>query len=150
MLALSLAQPWATLVAEGRKRVVLTADTQAFQRLWRDEVAIHATDEWQEDAFEEIARFMRRDEFSRWLESPEVIYPMGAVVCVCREVMFSHYYDEACSRGACRDVTGRVGFTIKKLEKLDSPVAYEGQHAGLWEWNEQPLTTDKTGQVVLF
>jgi len=148
MLAVSIPQPWATLIAEGKKTILLLPDEPAFQKLWRAEVAIHATEEWDQSAFKVIRAHMPPLVYQQYLESPNIVYPMAAVICRAIDVKFCHYFDPMCSFGALEDVSGKVGCTIGSIEKCDPPVPHEGG-SGLWEGAETQLRSDKTGQVIL-
>lgn len=119
MKALSLWQPWASLIADGRKKT----ETRHWEMLYRGPLAIHA------------AKKVDRTACATFGYNPDTI-PRGAVLCVvvvqgC--VRFPHRLVPPDNYG---DFTpGRFGFLLSMLERYDHPIIAVG-HQGLWEWNE--------------
>lgn len=151
MLAISLSQPWATLVADRRKAVILLdEDPEPYRKLYRAEVALHATDVWDGSAWNVIRRFMRPDALERYEQSPEIVYPMNAVICRCLDVSFRDSYDDVCVGGALEPIRGRTGLTVRGgTVKFDYPVPSDGGDY-LWQWDGKPVISDASGQVMLF
>lgn len=156
MLTISLAQPWATLVADGRKTIILVENTPEVRLLWKAEIAVHATGSWDEAAFGVMQQYMWKREFRKRSRKPRFDYPRDSVICICSSVSFRHYYDAACVHGACQDVAGRSGLTIGSVRKLDPPsphggtFGHDGKRIQLWNWSGQALAPDAAGQVTLF
>lgn len=151
MFAVTLSQPWATLVAEGRKRVILIdEDPGPYRMLSHAEIAIHAGDVWDGSAWGVICRMTRGSFVEQYRSSPAVTYPMNAVICRCADVSFRDHYDDLCVGGALEPIRGRPGLTIfGRVVKVD-PVACVGGD-GLWQWDEGTATVrDASGQVLLF
>lgn len=95
MKALSLWQPWATLIAIGEKRV----ETRGWETRYRGRLAIHAAKKWNRELEElceigPISDALRRDpELARRLGPPEEdrlgltrFLPLGCIVATCRIV----------------------------------------------------------------
>jgi hypothetical protein len=139
MKALTLTQPWATLVAIGAKRI----ETRSWKTSYRGELAIHAA-----KAFPKYARDftlqpvcyeqMRR---SARLESRQKgwpAYPLGYVLATCRlQLCIStdalRYVSEL--EHAFGDFSpGRFAWFLTDIKLLPKPIPAKGS-LGLWEWN---------------
>jgi single-strand DNA-binding protein len=140
MLALSLWQPWATLVAVGAKRI----ETRSWR--YKGEVpvqlAIHAT-----KTFPPAARALCSEEPYQTVlrvngyRSPESL-PLGRVLATC--TLLQCVPVETCrpddyAELAFGDYTpGRFGWLLDDVRRLDPPVQARGAQ-GLWRW-EPPVT----------
>jgi activating signal cointegrator 1 len=142
MKALTLWQPWASLVALGAKRV----ETRCWDTNYRGKLAIHAAatippkflgaSRYQEKFEMEIAEALnvRRDRVSSAINS----LPRGVVVCVVnlmavntveyvrhdlgpRELTFGNYED------------GRYAWFLELVETFDPPIPAKGNRK-LWDW----------------
>jgi hypothetical protein len=120
MRALSLWQPWASLIADGRKKI----ETRHWEMTWRGPLAIHA------------AKKVDRCACVTFGFNPDTI-PRGAVLCTVLVV--------ACSRFPCPSMPsdvygnfddGRFGILMELMEIFNPPILAVG-HQGLWNW-ERP------------
>ena len=133
MKALSLWQPWATLIALGAKRY----ETRSWSTPYRGLLAIHAAkrEPWPlADAVEPLARAG----YARWTDLPR-----GAVLCVVRlvdvlpvELVIGEIvpYSETNQELAFGDYTaGRYAWALEMVEVFDTPIPARGAQ-GLWTW----------------
>ena len=137
MKAITLTQPWATLVAIGAKRI----ETRSWRTLYRGHLAIHAA-----KGFPELAR----ERFFNW-EFREVLeahcihsfheLPLGVVVATCTLVDCVRITpDNMPPPGGPEfyfgDYTpGRWAWMLNSVKSLPYPIPLRGS-LGLWEWNE--------------
>jgi hypothetical protein len=119
--AITLWQPWASLVAQGAK----TVETRSWSTDYRGPLAIHAA-----------RRRPRPDETTHLRALTGAPLPLGAIIAVCELV--------DCVPTAARrswgqqarygDFTpGRWAWILDRIEPLDEPVAAVGQQ-GFWNW----------------
>lgn len=152
MKALTLWQPWASLVAMGEKRV----ETRSWSTRYRGELAIHAAanipPKWlgasrhQPDFRNELADVLncRRDSDERGgmhVNSAIMSLPRGAVLCVVKlvgieetsvvretlpehELIFGNYED------------GRYAWFFEIAKVLDEPIPAKGNRL-LWNWESR-------------
>lgn len=122
MKALSLTQPWASLIIDGRKKI----ETRSWPVNYRGEFAIHA------------ARSVDREACAHFGYDPDAI-PRGAVIGIATladcfrftAVNIRQFSAEELSYG---DFTpGRYGFRLEKI-RICPPIPCRGS-LGLWEWN---------------
>jgi hypothetical protein len=150
MKALTLTQPWATLVAKGQKKI----ETRSWNTNYRGPIAIHAA-----KGFPSWARQMCYskhfvlslfDDFDgkwQWL-------PTGKVVATC-ELVHVVRIDEAISFQACDGIgwnkqfwaldekerafgdygAGRYAWLLSNITALAEPISAKGA-LGLWDWSE--------------
>ncbi len=131
--AISLWQPWASLVALGVKRF----ETRSWATPHRGELAIHAAkcEPWPlSDAVEPLARAG----YARWADLPR-----GAVLCIVRlvdvlpvELVVGEIvpYSAANQELAFGDYTaGRYAWRLEMVEVFDPPIPVRGAQ-GLWWW----------------
>jgi len=117
MKALSLWRPWASLIADGRKKI----ETRHWELRYRGPLAIHAAKKVYGDACLDFGY------------DPATI-PRGAVVCVVNVlgcVLFPSPLAPSDEYGNFEP--GRYGFILSLVEKLDPPIAAKGMQF-LWEW----------------
>lgn len=119
MRALSLWQPWASLIYDERKRI----ETRHWEMLFRGPLAIHAAMKVDKDACEDFGYDWRT-------------IPRGAVLCivdVTNCVRFPHELAPPDEYGDFED--GRFGFLLTMREKFPAPIPVKG-HQGVWYWTE--------------
>lgn len=143
MKALSLTQPWATLVAIGAKKI----ETRSWRTNYRGSIAIHAA-----KGFPTAARqfSMTRAVWQVTALDRASDYPRGCVIAIgflddvvpieslfdqprltFREKMFGDYSP------------GRFGWILNGVQQFDKPIPAKGA-LGLWEWmNVPPMKTGK-------
>lgn len=158
MKAISLWQPWASLMAWQEKE----NETRGWNTNYRGPLAIHATATWKKEATEVIAGPALRGEglgeyetFMKVIRKhPEVFpeggfipkdfsFPLGAVLGVCEltdcipvdEYLGNHSvkYQEL----AFGDYSpGRYVWTTKWIETFEKPIPAKGAQ-GFWNWDEK-------------
>jgi hypothetical protein len=118
MKALSLWQPWASLIYDERK----TIETRHWEMKYRGPLAIHAAMKVDKEACREFGY------------DPLTI-PRGAILCVVQViacVRFTHNFPDVDQYGDFSE--GRYGFLLKMREKFPHPIPAKG-HQGMWEWD---------------
>lgn len=128
MKALSLTQPWASLVATGQKRV----ETRSWTTDYRGPIAIHAA-----KGYPVYARQFASQEFT-WGRLPQRI-PLGAIIATARlvEIKPTIYVKRLLSAQELRygDYRpGRWAWFLEDIEALPEPIPVKGA-LGLWEWS---------------
>jgi activating signal cointegrator 1 len=117
MKALSLWQPWASLIADGRKKI----ETRHWEMLYRGPLAIHAAMKVDKLACEDFGY------------DPLTI-PRGAVLCIVNMVgcvRFPHPKAPPDEYGDFAE--GRFGHLYELLERFAIPIPAKG-HQGIWNW----------------
>ena len=135
MKALSLHQPWASLVALGEK----TWETRSWQTQYRGPLAIHASlshagDDLIVGSVEPFASALARHGIARTLELPR-----GCVlaICVLEEVheidhaFASNFSDQEIAFGDW--AAGRFAWMLGDVTRLAVPIPARGRQ-GLWDW----------------
>ena len=164
MKAISLWQPWATLIAIGAKRI----ETRSWYTNYRGPLAIHASKKWSY----ELARMCREPYFDPALgvkgySNPDDL-PRGCIVATCT-------LDDCCAIGdqlggciwlngnrlplpayperAFGDYTpGRWAWMLKNIRPLTEPIPAKGAQ-GFWEWDQhqqpapEPSLFTSAGQI---
>jgi hypothetical protein len=138
MKALTLTQPWATLVAIGAKRI----ETRSWSTQYRGPLAIHAAKGIKEEHFV-LARF---GEFQKALSPfyPEVLHqhsyptwPLGAIIAVCEltdclEIQpLSFIIPDKPERSFGDYTPGRFAWILGNVHQLKEPIPAHGA-LGLW------------------
>lgn len=117
MKALSLWQPWASLIYDERKSV----ETRSWEMLHRGPLAIHAAMKVDKEACEDFGY------------GPDAI-PRGAVLCVVNVLNCVRFPHDLAPPDEYGDFEpGRFGFLLKVLQKFDPPILAKG-HQGIWYW----------------
>jgi len=124
--ALTLTQPWASLVAVGAKRW----ETRSWSTTYRGPLAIHAA-----KGFPGWAREFAEEAQIKCRHLPGAL-PLGAIVATCRLADVIHT-----DKGAPTDVEdlfgdwspGRYAWLLEDVAPLAQPVLARGA-LGLWEW----------------
>ena len=122
MLALSLWQPWASLIADGRKKI----ETRHWPLHYRGPLAIHAAMKVEKEACYEFGY------------SPESIV-RGAIVCIVNVDDCVRFPNPKAPPDPYGDFyEGRYGFLLTLREVFEHPIPAKGKQ-GLWNWErEQP------------
>lgn len=134
MKALTIWQPWASLIAWGEK----TYETRSWETSYRGLLAIHAS-RYNDDSAEQLtSNLFVREAFMRAGMSQDLTLPAGVVLCVVDLV------DVVPIRKVLRRITseeqnfgdystGRFAWKLEHLRILEEPIQARG-HQGLWEW----------------
>ena len=130
MKALTLTQPWASLVALGLKRV----ETRSWSTWYTGPLAIHAA-----KGFSPAARRFAEEEQARGLVPARL--PFSAIVATCRLVKCRPTEEMAPVVGGLErrlgDYTpGRWAFELEEIRALRKPVYCRGM-LGLWKLPEE-------------
>jgi hypothetical protein len=132
MKAITLYQPWASLVALGAKKY----ETRSWQTPYRGLIAIHAGKRFTN----EESNYLRRPEFKDVLGN-EPDLPLGMMLCICRLKNIIHVVDYDWLGGLSRQervfgnyMHGRYAWELEVVLKLSPPIAVRGQ-MGLWDWD---------------
>ncbi len=147
MKAISLTQPWATLVAIGAKKI----ETRSWYTVYRGPIAIHAAKgfpKWAKDlaCCALFSSYLGRGGFPGWKH-----LPLGSVVATARLVTCRLVVDTQQALGPCADTsrmlppqepersfgdytTGRFAWILDEVKPLAEPVPVKGA-LGLWEWS---------------
>jgi activating signal cointegrator 1 len=144
--AISLWQPWATLVAIGAKRI----ETRSWSTQYRGPLAIHAT-----KAFPPIAQqYVETEPFWSRLRAArchQYNLPRGVIVATCRlvdVVRIRATEPRALSDGQPVEISleelafgdykpGRYAWILGDVVRLEEPIPVRGG-VGLWEWSPPP------------
>lgn len=144
MKAITIIQPWATLIALGEKKV----ETRSWKTSYRGEIAIHAGKKVDKT-------ICRQEPFRSILKKHGYTadnLPMGSVIAKCnlvdcceisydRESMTTHLMDESLTKVDGNELEfgdytdGRYGWKLSDVKFLDTPVPTKGK-LSLWEWSE--------------
>ena len=140
MKALSLTQPWATLVALGIKKI----ETRSWQTSHRGPLAIHAS-----KGLPEYARKFLRTDFIAAMVDAEYCYPLGYILATVNLVDCLPMKSSVRSRGIFDDYPeleldrrelalgdfseGRFAWVFEDMVLLPEPIPAKGA-LGLWEW----------------
>ena len=140
MKAISIMQPWATLIAEGHKRI----ETRNWTTYYRGPLAIHASKGlpgWLADVVRGEPQFAAAlgnlfDPRGRVLGD----LPRGCIVATCRLVTIQFItvdFSITNKERAFGDYTaGRYAWLLTDVQPLTTPVPARGA-LGLWEWEAQ-------------
>jgi hypothetical protein len=154
MKALTLTQPWATLVAIGAKRV----ETRSWPTNYRGPLAIHAAKgfpKWAKDfttepeCYQAVRYHGARREADQRPADLLTAYPLGVVMATCRLVncLPTEVVDNSgnvfsvslpplseMERAFGDYAPGRWAWILEDVKMLPEPIAAKGS-LGLWEWN---------------
>lgn len=121
MKALTLYQPWASLIADGRK----TVETRSWSTQYRGELAIHAGATVNVDACKLFG-----------YDSTQI--PRGAIVCIVDLVDCVQFPSQLVKPDPYGDYTpGRFGWLLASIRTFRQPIPVKGV-MGLWNW-ETPM-----------
>ena len=135
MKAITLLQPWASLIALGEKRI----ETRSWSPRYRGLLAIHASKRWRN---EDALLAQQHDAFlTVWRRHGIRLLselPLGAVIATCRladvrptEELIPTLSFEECAFGNYS--LGRWAWVLADVEPLAEPVPAVGA-LGLWDW----------------
>lgn len=132
MKALSIRQPWASLIAEGHK----TMELRMWKTDYRGMVAIHASKKFDERALKRLKIIHAHIKLFTW---DKIDYPAGQIIAVgrLREIVtfknLEHYGYYNPEHLCPPEYFGVVpyGWRFEMVEKLDTPIPCRGQ-LGLW------------------
>ena len=141
MKALTIYQPWATLITLGVKHM----ETRSWDTKYRGPVAIHAGLAWPcrigEHAL--IGEFdIERDQSGLLLRGKSLSWPyrlpMGAVVAIgdlfqTRSTTATGHHPDDRERALGDHSPGRYAFSITSISRLPNPIPAVG-HQGFWDW----------------
>lgn len=120
MKALSLWQPWASLILDDRK----TIETRSWEMLYRGPLAIHAAKHIEKDACEDFGYEWRA-------------LPSGAILCIVNVIDCVRFPNPKAPPDEYGDFyEGRYGFLMEMVEKFSEPIPARGMQ-GIWNW-ERP------------
>jgi hypothetical protein len=140
MKALTLTQPYATLVAIGAKRI----ETRSWRTRYRGPLAIHAGKGLVSTPGERGPDWLRNQGyFMHALRGHQI--PRGVIVATCilmdcaptDDVDTWNLTDE--ERAFGNFSPGRYGWFLANITPLDPPIPATGRQ-GLWEWTESEVT----------
>jgi hypothetical protein len=136
MKALTLTQPWATLVAIGAKRI----ETRSWRTSYRGPLAIHAA-----KGFPKWAREFTLEpvcyEIARFGKPTNPAYPLGCILATCSLVactLTSLAFEErltARERAFGDYSPGRFAWILEDVKQLPEPIPAKGA-LQLWNWEE--------------
>lgn len=145
MKALTLTQPWATLVAIGAKKI----ETRGWPTSYRGPLAIHAAKGFPKWAKETC------DEYEFAAELGSSVIPVGVMLATCRLVsciptreLQTNRVIEVDPAAKCENfflsdlertfgdyAPGRWAWLLADVKRLSDPIPIKGA-LGLWEWHE--------------
>lgn len=144
MKALTLYQPWATLVAIRAKKI----ETRSWNTNYRGELAIHAGKETKflipnggyyinyEDAFYGMTNLVPE----KIRIHPETL-PLGCIIAICKLTHIDYIGEKywqfiTWEERAFGDYTpGRYAWVLENVEMLEEPIPIKGKQR-LWEWKQ--------------
>lgn len=136
--AITIHQPWATLIADGFKRF----ETRHWQTSYRGHLYIHAGKKW--DSGLQLYWNKLRDEFDNDLDcySYNFKMPLGCIVAVCnlKAIHKTETILEDISEVEYRvgDYSrGRYAWELEVVKLPPEPIPAKGQQ-GIWNWVYQP------------
>lgn len=135
MKAISLWQPWATLIAIGAKEY----ETRSWAQSYRGTIAIHAA-----KRTSEIQRVLNKPDMACYLNDEGYHkvqdFPLGAIVAFAKltaiyrtEELRPHLSPKELQYGDFSN--GRFAWRIEQVAILDEPIPARGQQ-GLWDWRD--------------
>lgn len=146
MKAITLWQPWASLVATGAKKI----ETRGWPTKYRGPLAIHAAQKWNE----ELESLLSYWEFqgglaplvgkpldltgNTWAGVQAKHLPKSVIVCTCnlidciptdnltlKEIRHEQYFGDF--------TPGRFGWILDNIKPLEKPIPAKGSQ-GFWDW----------------
>ena len=140
MKALTLWQPWASLVAIEAKKI----ETRSWYTSYRGPLAIHAA-----KTKKSLGLFME-DPFLDALVSAGYMLttlPFGVIVATCNLTSVIRITDTNASRLSSNEISfgdytpGRFAWMLDDIEPFESPVPVRG-HQGLWNWKPTQMASE--------
>ncbi|WP_346235706.1 ASCH domain-containing protein [Lysinibacillus telephonicus] len=141
MKAITIKQPWATLIALGEKKF----ETRSWQTKYRGPIAIHAGKSVDKEACEDswIKGVLAEHGITFWKQLPIGVVLATAEIVECHRVGATLGYASVFDSGksinglevAFGDYTkGRYAWELANVEVLKTPIPAKGQ-LSLWEWD---------------
>ena len=140
MKALTLTQPWATLVAIGAKKI----ETRSWNTNYRGKLAIHAAKGFPQDAQHLCFVVPFRDYLGDYVKLNETYFgkhkfPLGAVIATCDLVKVIRIYANSNVPGKPELMfgdysVGRYMWILENVEVFPEPIPAKGA-LGLWDWS---------------
>lgn len=147
MKALSIWQPWASLLAYGVKKY----ETRSWATNYRGPIAIHAAKKWPSDVFGMLIQADNTDtlfalykaiETAGYDPHDDASMPLGAIVATaelvdCRPITRQLIAEQTGTElllGDWRE--GRFAWEFRNMRMLPEPVPTKG-HQGLWNWEAE-------------
>ena len=143
MKAITLWQPWASLVAIGAKRF----ETRSWATTYRGPLAIHAAKKPMSSILPMIATLERKVMELSFVFSPGVFHgfdslPLGCIVATCEladclpvEDVYHELYDMRNEEHFGDFSAGRFAWRLNGVVLLDKPIPARGAQR-LWEWEK--------------
>lgn len=135
MKAITIWQPWASLIAIGAKRI----ETRSWPAKYRGPLAIHAAVRpWKQNPKDETDRSIGLTLWETGLYHEAKDLPYGAVIATCRLVdcmyiTMKHHIEEP-ERSFGDYTIGRYAWILECIRQLEKPVPVKGRQ-GLWNWD---------------
>jgi len=129
MKAITIVQPWASLITYGHKAI----ETRSWPTKYRGKLAIHAGKNLMIPHDGPFIAALNRIGMFR-----EELYPLGAVIGTCElydciQVSFSNHPVSDLERLFGCYLEGRYMWMLKDVLRFQKPIPYRGQR-GLWNW----------------
>lgn len=132
MKAITVHQPWATLIARGWKTIE-TRGHNRFKGLVGQRIAIHASKTYDEHGLAEAQRHLYETDETLAALSFEAHRDMGKVLCTVK-VVAHRKIEQIDEREALCDCAGDYGLILDRdVEVLKPPVPAKGGR-GIWNW----------------
>ena len=131
MKALSLLQPWASLIAVGAKKI----ETRSWSTKYRGPLAIHAS----RSNKNRLLRYL--EPFLTWLKGIGLL-PLGAIVATCDLVDCIKMTPEFIQSVQNPELdfgdyaVGRHAWILENVQKLEIPITAKGA-LSLWDWEDK-------------
>lgn len=143
MKAITIKQPWATLIALGEKKF----ETRSWQTKYRGPLAIHAGKSIDKDACEDswIKGVLKEHGITSYKDLPTGVVLATVELVDCYKVEATLGHASVLTKGktlnglevAFGDYTeGRYAWELTNLQVLPEPMPAKGQ-LSLWEWNKE-------------
>ncbi|GAB6172011.1 hypothetical protein JCM15765_14890 [Paradesulfitobacterium aromaticivorans] len=148
MKAISLLQPWASLIATGAKKI----ETRSWATRYRGPLAIHASKKWTSEQFTLLSFWQIQGGLAplvgealdftakSWPGVDEKRLPRGFIIATC-DLVDCIPTDDLTQKQIGTDLPfgdfslGRYGWILENIKPLEKPVPAKGA-LGLWEWKE--------------
>lgn len=131
--AISVWQPWASLIATGAKQF----ETRSWATSYRGLIAIQAAKRWTSEEYA-TTRYLKTNFGHILPDWPDMPLPLGAVVCVAQLVDViptekALLSIDAAERAFGSYGNGRYAWELHVVEMFDNPIPATGAQ-GLWWW----------------
>jgi len=138
MRAITIWQPWASLIADGLKTIE-TRKHDRFKSLLGQQIAIHAAKSYSQHYLMALGNYV--DTVTLFKYIPERL-PFGCVLATAEVVAHRELNDGDSSRALCSCATPPAflgykiyGLFLEDIKKFDEPIPAKGQQ-GIWIWQE--------------